>query len=66
MTRDGWRQWWANATPEQREWAKRASGQPFHVHELLEDDDDMPTGVRTTAGCFPDLSYLFADDEGDL
>jgi len=59
---DGWRRWWATATLEQREWAKAASGQPFHTHELLDGDDDLPAGVRTTAGQFPDLTYLFTNE----
>lgn len=64
--REIWRRWWADATPEQREWAKSVSGEPLKAHELLEDDEGMPAGVRTTGGRFPRLDFLFDDQaEGE-
>jgi len=60
-----WRDWWEAATPEQREWAKAASGQPWALHELREDDEDMPTGVRKTDGMFPDIGFLFGEEKGE-
>jgi len=61
--REMWRSWWETATPEQREWARARSGQPFRAADVDEDAEGIPAGVWSTSGRFPNWAEMFDDFE---
>ncbi len=60
-----WRRWWAERPPEAKAELRGMQGQPIRATELLEDDEGMPLGVRSTGGVFNLPSFLFDEEDDD-